>query len=298
MRVLGLVGSSRPLGNTELLVAEVARTAGRVAGDESGVRLLRLTDLELGYCTGCMACADPDENGACPLRDDMELLLEELARADALVWGVPTYTLLPPGPVKLVADRLIMALGRGAPGRHKPAVTLGVAGLPQWSELVLPLLNAVTMGLGFFVADSWITYGAGPGEVLLEPGNVARARAAGERLHRALTDHTLRPCFGAGRCPICGADCFQLSPRGVRCPICSAEGELRDGVPTFPESPAHRWEAAALEHHFVSWIQRSGPEYLEKRREIRRLLGPYRELGRWRVKPRHPGGDPGNEGPG
>lgn len=286
MRILGLVGSSRPLGNTEILVAEVARAVVQCEpATHPELRLLRLTDLELDYCTGCMLCAEPDSPGDCSLEDDMRFLLGELRQADALIWGVPAYTLLPPGPVKLVADRLIMALGGGAPGRGKPAVTVGVAGLPHWSELVLPLMNAVTMGFGFVIADSMMAYGAGPGEVLEDPANVARARIAGERLHRALTDPAARPSFGPGRCPICGADFFRFTEQGIQCPICLAEGRLRDGVPEFPASPPHRWEPARLEHHFVQWIQRSGIDYSDKRREIRRLQAPYRDLGQIRVRP-------------
>lgn len=286
MRILGLVSSSRPLGNTELLVGEVLQAAALVEPHAAAeLRILRLTDLELEHCTGCMLCADPDGGGECSLHDDMEFLLEELARADALVWGAPAYTLLPPASVKLVADRLIMALGRASVGRDKPAVTVGVAGLPRWSELVLPLMNAVTMGFGFVLVDSLMAYGAGPGEVLQEPGHVARARAAGARLRQALTEPGLRAQFGPGRCPICGADFFRFTERGIECPICQAEGRLRDGQAEFVASPPHRWQPAALAHHFVHWIQRSGIDYLEQRREIRRLQAPYRALGELRIKP-------------
>lgn len=286
MRILGVIGSSRLLGNTEVLVAEVARAAARCESDtEPEIRLLHLTDLRLDYCTGCMLCADPESPGDCPLEDDMDFLLRELRDADALVWGAPSYTLLPPGPVKLVADRLIMALGKGAPGAGKPAVTVGVAGLPHWSELLLPLINAVTLGFGFVIADSMMAYGAGPGEVLRDPSNLTRARAAGERLHRALGDPSVRPSFGPGRCPICGADCFQFTEQGIRCPICLAEGQVRGGTPDFPDSPHHRWEPAALQHHFVHWIQQSRADYFEKRREIRRVQAPYRHLAPLRVKP-------------
>ena len=186
MRILGLIGSSRPLGNTELLVTEVAKAAVEV-GQQIVVRLVRLTDLRLSYCTGCMHCATQD-GGPCPLDDDMEFLLSEYQSADALILGAPAYTLLPPGPLKLIADRLIMQLARSDWAAPKPAVTVGVAGLPRWSEMLLPLLNCMALSQGFRLVDSFLSYGAGPGAVLLDASNVRRAQAAGHGLHRAIID--------------------------------------------------------------------------------------------------------------
>lgn len=274
MRILGLIASSRPLGNTELLVTEVARAA--VAEDPRiEVDLLRLTDLKLDYCKGCLHCA-LEEGGGCPLDDDMEYLLGELQRCDALVLGSPVYTLLPPGPLKLIADRLIMYLGRSNWTAPKPAVTVGVAGLPRWSELLVPLLNCTVLSHGFRLVDSLLAYGAGPGAVLLDESNVARAQLAGSRLSRALSGEDVCVDFGAGHCPVCGADFFRVTPTGIECPLCLAAGKLVGNLAVFDESKANRWQSDALKHHFTDWIQGSSDTYLEQRSDIRRLQRPYR----------------------
>jgi multimeric flavodoxin WrbA len=275
MKILGLIGSSRPLGNTELLVTEVAKAA--VAADESiSVRLIRLTDVQLAYCTGCMQCA-MQEDGPCPLEDDMDFLLSEYAAADALVLGAPAYTLLPPAPLKLISDRLIMQLARSTWSAPKPAVTVGVAGLPRWSELLVPLLNCMVMSQGFYLVDAFLAYGAGPGAVLLDPVNIERAKSAGDRLRRALSGEDVNAQFDAACCPVCGADFFRFTATGVECPLCLAQGKVTDGRPVFEQRPKHRWEPDALKRHFTDWIQGTGPTYLDQRPEIRKLQRPYRQ---------------------
>jgi multimeric flavodoxin WrbA len=280
-RILGLVGSSRRLGNTEVLVTEVARAA---AESVATVRLLRLSDLKLLPCTGCMVCALRD-GGACPLDDDMEFLLGEMEATQALILGAPTYSLLPPAPVKAWADRFLMAFGRQPACAPKPAVVVGVAGLEDWSRQQLPILNSVVMAYGYRLVDSLIAYAPSPGEVLLDPGNVARAALAGSRLGRAMTGEEIRPSFGAGRCPVCGSDFFRFTRAGLECPVCAARGELVEGVPTFPASPAHRWEPAALSRHFHDWIRATGPTYLKQRPAIKPLQRAYRVYRSWWIAP-------------
>jgi hypothetical protein len=207
----------------------------------------------------------------------MEFLLAEFQSADALILGAPAYTLLPPGPLKLIADRLIMYLGRSEWKTPKPAVTVGLAGLPRWSELLLPLLNCTILSQGFRVVDSLLAYGAGPGAVLLDPNSVERAQLAGRHLGQALHGETIKVDFGRGRCPICGADFFRTTTTGIECPLCLASGILVDGVAVFEESPANRWDTAALKHHFTDWIQATGSIYMEQLSGIRRLQRPYRK---------------------
>jgi len=173
MKILGLIGSSRPLGNTELLVTEVAKAA--VAENAAAeVSLRRLTDLRLDYCNGCMRCA-LQEGGCCPLEDDMEFLLAQYKVADALILGSPVCTILAPGPLKLISDRLIMYLARGGYSTLKPAVSVGVVGPPRWSEMLVPLLNCTVLSQGFRLVDSSLAYGTGPGAVLLNAANLKRA---------------------------------------------------------------------------------------------------------------------------
>jgi hypothetical protein len=216
----------------------------------------------------------------------MEFLLAEYAAADALILGAPAYTLLPPGPLKLISDRLIMQLARSNWSAPKPAVTVGVAGLPRWSEMLVPLLNSMVLGQGFRVVDAFLAYGAGPGAVLLDPTNIERAQSAGQHLRRALSGEDMKAQFASGCCPICGADFFRFTEHGIECPLCLTKAKLIDGAAVFDAAPTHRWEPDALRRHFTEWIQGTGLTYLEQRPEIRKLQRAYRQRAFPFIRPR------------
>jgi hypothetical protein len=129
---------------------------------------------------------------------------------------------------------------------------------------------------GFQPVDSFLAYGAGPGEVLLDPENPARARAAGERLGHALCGQALPAKVSDGCCPICGADFFRITQSGIECPLCLVPGRLEGNRPVFAANSSHRWAVDAMRHHYTDWIQATGERYLELRPAIRKLLRQYR----------------------
>jgi hypothetical protein len=50
----------------------------------------------------------------------------------------------------------------------KNGATVGIASLKEWEHLQLAFLNTVLLSLGFTVVNSFVLYGAGPGEILLD----------------------------------------------------------------------------------------------------------------------------------
>src|SRR3990172_9496977 len=86
MKVLGLVGSRRKMGNTEILVKEALRGAQEEGAD---VDIIRLHDLYIQECNGCMACMLKD--APCMLKDDMNWFWDQLRASDGLVVGAPSY---------------------------------------------------------------------------------------------------------------------------------------------------------------------------------------------------------------
>ena len=85
MKVLGLVGSPRVGGNTELLVAKVLEGASS-AGAE--VEQIALNKLDIRGCQGCEACRKLKH---CRIKDDMQPLYDKMLEADAVVLGTPIY---------------------------------------------------------------------------------------------------------------------------------------------------------------------------------------------------------------
>ena len=97
--VIGIVGSPRKGGNTDILVRQVL--AGAAAeGDET--KIFYLEDLEYQGCQGCRYCK---MNEGCRVEDDMTLLYQELIAADGIVLGTPVYFGQMSGQTKLFLDR-------------------------------------------------------------------------------------------------------------------------------------------------------------------------------------------------
>lgn len=267
--VLGIVASARTWGNGELLVRRVLAGA-RAEG--SAVRLLRLTDLRLETCTGCMRCAIGRK--PCPLDDDLAWLLETMLGAGGLVLSAPTYFLGPSAVFKLVLDRLLMLAtvpGAASPPL-RPAVTIVTAGLEKWRGLTLPYLNALVAAVGCRPIDSLLAVAPGPGEVLLDEPLLDRAHAAGCRLGRGETD-AIPAALNV--CPTCRCDVFVLSGSRATCPICGRQAAIRhekDGVRLEFEASAgaeSRWSPEGLQRHIAEWVGSTGPRFVAHHKEIK-----------------------------
>jgi multimeric flavodoxin WrbA len=85
MRILGIVGSPRKGGNTEILVAE-ALAAAREEGAETDIFLVHDKTI-----SGCDACGSCSQTGVCRIKDDMQGLYHKMEAADAILFGSPVY---------------------------------------------------------------------------------------------------------------------------------------------------------------------------------------------------------------
>jgi multimeric flavodoxin WrbA len=97
--VLGIVGSPRRQGNTEVLVDEVLQGA-----QESGAQVEKvlLPRLKIAPCTACDAC---QQTGECSFHDDMAGLLDKMRQAQVWVLGTPVYWWGPTAQFKTFVDR-------------------------------------------------------------------------------------------------------------------------------------------------------------------------------------------------
>ena len=278
-KILGVVGSARRWGNSELMVRQVIRGV-QTAG--SSAQMIRLTSLRLESCTGCMRCAIGGK--PCPLNDDMAWLIEAVQDADALVLAAPTYFLGPAAVVKLVLDRLLMvsAPSDGNPLPLRPAVTIITAGLAGWRGMSLPFLNVLVAAFGFRPIESLNAIAPGPGEVLLDEALMDQAFAAGERLGRGELDPAPAP---HGVCPVCRSDSFILRDDLAICPICGREaaiGQNDQGALRLyfdaASATEHRLTPEALHEHMESWVRATGPRFMARRSEIKSRRRPYRAM--------------------
>ena len=99
MKVLGIAGSPRRDGNTDLLLAEVMKSA---ASKGAEVKTIILNDLKITPCQHCDACL---EAGNCRIQDDMQTIYRELEQADRIVLASPIQFMGVTAQMKAFIDR-------------------------------------------------------------------------------------------------------------------------------------------------------------------------------------------------
>ena len=99
MKILGLAGSPRRGGNTDLLLAEVMNGA---ASQGAEVKTVILNNLKIIPCQHCDACL---ATGQCRIDDDMQMIYRELGEADRVVLASPIQFMGPTAQMKLMIDR-------------------------------------------------------------------------------------------------------------------------------------------------------------------------------------------------
>jgi len=99
MKVLGITGSPRRGGNTDLLLAEFLRGA---ASKGAEIKTIVLNDLSFIPCQHCDACL---KKGICRYEDDMQLIYQELEVADRIVLASPIHFAGVSAQMKTMIDR-------------------------------------------------------------------------------------------------------------------------------------------------------------------------------------------------
>ncbi|HWR08599.1 flavodoxin family protein [Sporomusa sp.] len=85
MKIIGLVGSPRKNGNTDVLVQKALEGA-KAQGSETG--LYYLNDLAIRGCQACYGCK---KAGKCVVKDDLTGVFEAIDSANAIILGSPVY---------------------------------------------------------------------------------------------------------------------------------------------------------------------------------------------------------------
>ncbi len=99
MRILGIYGSPRKGGNTDILLDEALRAARAAGADVSSVRCC---DLKIAGCVECGGC---DKTGKCVVDDDMQKVYPKLYEADAIILASPIFFYGVTSQAKALIDR-------------------------------------------------------------------------------------------------------------------------------------------------------------------------------------------------
>lgn len=99
LKVLGLYGSPRRGGNTDLLLEEALRGA---AAEGAAVESIRLSDCAITPCRECLSCF---KSGACVIDDEMQRIYPRLLEADIVILASPIFFYGITGWAKAMVDR-------------------------------------------------------------------------------------------------------------------------------------------------------------------------------------------------
>jgi multimeric flavodoxin WrbA len=125
VKIIGLSGSPRKDGNTEILVKEALKAAKKEGAE---TEFITLAGKEIQPCQACYSCRVEESKGVCAIEDDLPQIFDKLKKADGIIIGSPVYFLSVTAQLKALFDRsLVLRYGKGNVKR-KP----GVSGGPEF----------------------------------------------------------------------------------------------------------------------------------------------------------------------
>jgi NAD(P)H-dependent FMN reductase len=194
-RVVAVVGSYRKGGIVDTAVQAILQGA-REKGAET--QTIYLTDRHLEFCHNCRRCtqAPGPQRGQCVQEDDLQPILEEIERADAIVLGSPVNYWNVTAIFRQFMERLLGGVywpwGQHGPivrskQRTRTAALVSSAAMPGFC---IPLLTGAARALSVTarilgartVGKLWIGLVAQQPNQGLSPRTLAHARRIGLRL--------------------------------------------------------------------------------------------------------------------
>ncbi len=162
MKVLGIVGSPRKKGNSEMLTAHTLKA---IAEEGLDTDLIPLAGLDIRPCNACMVCREEER---CPIEDDFPPVYLKMKEADGIILASPVYYGSATALIKAFIERAgFISRHNGEPFRGKVGGSL-VAGRRAGHNFTLAQLNFWFQILGLVVPGSsyWnMAFGFEKGEV-------------------------------------------------------------------------------------------------------------------------------------
>lgn len=172
MKVIAINGSPRQGGNTETVLAEMAREL-KAAGIET--ELIQVGDKPVRGCISCCHCWT--EGNQCVFEDDcVNEVSRKIDAADGLILGAPTYYSAIPGTMKCFLDRLFFSSGDILKFKVATVVAVtrraGAVLVANQMKNFLDLAQAITPPSQYWE----VVYGQQPGEALRDSEGLQTAR--------------------------------------------------------------------------------------------------------------------------
>jgi len=317
MKILGL-SCGRKLGNSELLVIE-SLMAAKEHDKNIDVELLRLWDLKLKPCKGCLTCvksylSNDGPPGKCAINDDdIAWFSDKLLDADGVIIATPIYTGEHHGYFRVLSDRMgpthdvafqLYAKNKGNTlvdeRFFKPRVagTMAVGGGMECDlQLALPTLQeSFLSSMMIPVVDHFTAVGASEArQVLLNDNTMKRAVELGRNVAKSLGSTINEAKFigdNPGICPVCHENVLLVGKKQpVVCPLCGIKGTIKlegDEIKVvFPEEEIKDCRRISIEtriQHIIDigdWHQ----DFYNRAEEAKRKFKKYKSF-KYYAKPR------------
>ena len=188
MKVLGIFGSPRKGGNTELLLEEALKGA---EAEGAEVERLRITDYNVIPCKGCLACYN---KGGCIILDDMQKIYPKLMEADILILASPVFFYNVTAWAKALIDRCQALWARkyqlkdpsmGKEGKKRKGFfisTGGTKGQKMFEGSVLTVKYFFDVLNAEYAGDLLVREVDAKGDILKHPETLRQAFEAGRKL--------------------------------------------------------------------------------------------------------------------
>jgi multimeric flavodoxin WrbA len=180
MKVLGIVGSPRHGGNTEILIRETLQT---ISLDGIEVETVLLADKKINPCNACLLCKE--KKNFCAIEDDLTPILEKIKMTDGLILGSPVYFGSATPNIKALIDRVGYVFRNGENFlERKVGAPLVVARRAGHNFTFAQLLYFFFI-MGMIIPGStyWsIAFGREKGSVLQDEEGISTARKLGENI--------------------------------------------------------------------------------------------------------------------
>ena len=176
VKVLGIVGSPRKSGNTDIMVSEALNAASKEGAETEKIFL---DDYDLRPCNGCNTCFD---TGECNIPDELTKIYSRVMSADGLVLGCPVYFHHVTAQMKLFIDRAgYLCLARNRTDfKNKVAGVVVVAGGIGHQSTVEELLSFISTCRMIIPWMGWVAGTASrKGEISKRRSSLEKARELG-----------------------------------------------------------------------------------------------------------------------
>lgn len=164
MKVVAINGSARKDGNTAILIQRVLKVL-----ESEGIQteLIQLAGQQIHGCTACGTCRKVQNKHCKIVNDNVNLYIEKMAAADAIILGSPTYFSMMTSEMKALIDRAGF-VGRSNGDLFKRKVGAAVVavrragGIPTFdainhffliSQMIVPGSSYWNVGIGLAKGD-------------------------------------------------------------------------------------------------------------------------------------------------